>query len=209
MVLCNKGDLFRYYSINPQYTFSCRNLYRSWAYCDCQYITWLFGSMDWIALTFNCCKLFEMKSVMIWANILSFSNSWKLIYKILNLEKINAFLVDHGIKPQTDGKGFQHSTWYVTFQYIFFVFLLLIVQSVVSFLALNYHSDIYYLVRSDMKQSLKHYAEVFSNSRLTWDNLQQVVGEVSFLLNITRKFQFECFCFIFVPNKSFSSPAAV
>ncbi|EFO24945.2 tetraspanin family protein [Loa loa] len=58
--------------------------------------------------------------------------------------------------------------------YIFFVFLLLAVQFVVSVLALNYQSDIYRLVHSDMEQSLKYHREVFTSSQLTWDNLQKV-----------------------------------
>ncbi|VBB28740.1 unnamed protein product [Acanthocheilonema viteae] len=60
------------------------------------------------------------------------------------------------------------------FAYIFFVFLLLAVQFVVSILALNYQSDIYGHVRSDMEQSLKYHREVFTNSQLTWDKLQEV-----------------------------------
>ncbi|KAM3727057.1 Tetraspanin-21 [Dirofilaria immitis] len=59
------------------------------------------------------------------------------------------------------------------FAYIFFVLLLLAVQFIVSALALNYQSDIYRRVRSDMEQSLKYHREVFTSSHLTWDKLQK------------------------------------
>lgn len=61
--------------------------------------------------------------------------------------------------------------------YTFFVLLLVMVQVVVSVLALNYQSDIYRRVRKDMEQSLlhtKYRQEVFWSSRLTWDELQSV-----------------------------------
>lgn len=58
--------------------------------------------------------------------------------------------------------------------YVFFVFLLLTVQFVASAIVLNYHTTIYRHVRTDMKYSLKHRAVVFTNSRLTWDNLQKM-----------------------------------
>uniref|UniRef100_A0A915PJQ0 Tetraspanin n=1 Tax=Setaria digitata TaxID=48799 RepID=A0A915PJQ0_9BILA len=60
------------------------------------------------------------------------------------------------------------------FAYIFFIILLLVVQFVVSVLALNYQPDIYRRVRSDMEQSLKYHKEVFVSSQLTWDELQTV-----------------------------------
>lgn len=77
---------------------------------------------------------------------------------------------------QQYGEGSGHTVWCNTFQYIFFVFLLLAVQFVVSVLALNYKSDIYRYVHSDMEQSMKYHREVFTNSQLTWDKLQEVVS---------------------------------
>ncbi|VDK75709.1 unnamed protein product [Litomosoides sigmodontis] len=60
------------------------------------------------------------------------------------------------------------------FAYIFFVFFLLAVQFIVSILALNYKSDIYRYVHSDMEQTMKYHREVFTNSQLTWDKLQEL-----------------------------------
>ncbi|OZC10836.1 tetraspanin family protein [Onchocerca flexuosa] len=60
--------------------------------------------------------------------------------------------------------------------YIFFVLLLLAVQFIMSTIALNYQSDIYQGVRSDMEQSLKYRREVFTSSQLTWDKLQKAAS---------------------------------